>query len=205
LILVLVFVLVLVLVLVLILVLVLVLILILILAIAVVVLDGDRGRAARGAAAEEAAAEETAAEAKAATGASADDDRNRTGAAAKGDGWGRRRRNEHGRNDRARRHRPTGSGAAHGAADLAARYAALRGAAADNSAFHGSDPGLGLGNDSRTGRRIGGQLNGAPADDRAAAGASAEFRQSHSYRHDQHPVPGRFSFREKFCVLHVSR
>jgi hypothetical protein len=37
-------------------------------------------------------------------------------------------------------------------------------------------------------RRILGDMNGAPADDRAAAGAGAQLRQCHSNRHEDHPV-----------------
>jgi hypothetical protein len=40
------------------------------------------------------------------------------------------------------------------------------------------------------GRGVIRDMDGAAADDRAAAGASAEFRQSHSYRHNRIPVPG---------------
>jgi hypothetical protein len=41
--------------------------------------------------------------------------------------------------------------------------------------------------DRRTGRRIFGDMDGAPADDRAAHGAGAQFCQSHSYRHTSFP------------------
>ena len=50
---------------------------------------------------------------------------------------------------------------------------------------------LRLADQARPGRRILSDMDGAPADDRAAASAGAEFRQCHSYRHNQHPVPGR--------------
>jgi hypothetical protein len=48
--------------------------------------------------------------------------------------------------------------------------------------------GLGRLDDGRPRDRIFSHVHRTAADDRTAAGASTKFRESHSYRHDTHPV-----------------
>jgi hypothetical protein len=52
-------------------------------------------------------------------------------------------------------------------------------------------PRMRLADDCRPGQRIFRDVDRAAADDRTAARASAEFRQSHSYRHNSIPVSDR--------------
>jgi hypothetical protein len=48
--------------------------------------------------------------------------------------------------------------------------------------------GMRLADKGRSMGRVLGDMHGAAADDRTAAGAGAQFRQSHSNRHSTHPV-----------------
>jgi hypothetical protein len=64
---------------------------------------------------------------------------------------------------------------------------------------------LALLDNSGTGGRILGDMNGAPADDCATGGAGAEFRQSHSYRHNQHPVSCRADDEKGGMPISISR
>jgi len=160
--------------------------LVLVLAVAVVVLNRHHGPAAgRRAAAEEAAREEAAAEAEAAPARAADDDHAAAAAAARHRHRGRRRRREHRGDDRPgdRLRRRRAGDPPDGAPDDAPVGGPRP---ADMAAF-----GVGLLDDCGPGRRIFRDMDRAAADDRTAAGASAEFRQSHSYRHNSIPVPGR--------------
>lgn len=188
LILVLVLILVFVLILVLVLILILVLILALLLVVAVGIGDRHRGAAAGRAAAEEAAREEAAAEAEAARG-TADHDRHAAAAAACHRHRGRGGRGEDRRNDRAgdRLGRDRAGRAPH---DPAHQAPLGRGVADIGTA---ADVRLGMRHDAGPGQRVFRDMDCAAADDRTTAGASAEFRQSHSYRHKPSPflaVPG---------------
>jgi hypothetical protein len=51
-------------------------------------------------------------------------------------------------------------------------------------------------------RRIFRHVNRTAADDRTATGAGAEFRQSHSYRHNSIPVPGRPQWMKGLAPIH---
>jgi hypothetical protein len=64
---------------------------------------------------------------------------------------------------------------------------------------------LALFDDCGTGGRILGDVNGAPADDRATSGAGAEFRQSHSNRHKRHPVSCRADDENGGIPISISR